>query len=200
MFLSKILYDSSRPNVSRDLSDCHQMHRTMMSLFPNGNHEPGDFRAHHGVLFRIEGDHILLQSKTMPDVGKLKTGYSMVDTKDMNTAISGLTNARVLGFRLDANPSKRLITTRKREALETPDEQCKWLDRRGQAGGFKVHEAWVSPGLVSGKKSDGRLSLASARFDGILEIVDAAVFRRTIEEGIGQGKSYGLGLLTVRRS
>ena len=44
-----------------------------------------------------------------------------------------------------------------------------------------------------------RVSMLSVTFEGILTVTDADLFRRTLAEGIGRGKAYGMGMLTVVR-
>lgn len=46
------------------------------------------------------------------------------------------------------------------------------------------------------KPSDGRL-LRSARYDGILQVTDPAPFHDTLIRGVGPGKAFGFGLLSV---
>ncbi|MCI5956432.1 MAG: type I-E CRISPR-associated protein Cas6/Cse3/CasE [Clostridiales bacterium] len=43
------------------------------------------------------------------------------------------------------------------------------------------------------------VSLQAATFEGLLTVTDAERFRRTLTEGVGRGKAYGLGLLTIVR-
>ena len=45
--------------------------------------------------------------------------------------------------------------------------------------------------------SKRRLTFGAALFEGVLEIMDAEVFRQTLAEGIGSGKAYGFGLLSI---
>lgn len=51
---------------------------------------------------------------------------------------------------------------------------------------------------ISFKKSDGRtITLATARYDGILEVIDADALRHALTYGIGHAKGFGCGLLTL---
>ena len=58
-------------------------------------------------------------------------------------------------------------------------------------------------GWVRGEKkdkSDGRVHSISCRavlFDGLLEVTDADAFRNTLAAGVGPGKGFGFGLLSV---
>ena len=48
-----------------------------------------------------------------------------------------------------------------------------------------------------GAERERPVSLLAVTYEGLLTVTDAALFRRTLTEGIGRGKAYGLGLLTV---
>lgn len=41
------------------------------------------------------------------------------------------------------------------------------------------------------------IKLATARFDGVLEVLDADLLKRALVKGIGHGKGFGCGLLTL---
>ena len=63
-----------------------------------------------------------------------------------------------------------------------------------------------APGLVERGVAVGspavrqRLTFGDVLFEGRLRVTDAALFRQTLEHGIGSGKAYGFGLLSVARS
>ena len=42
-----------------------------------------------------------------------------------------------------------------------------------------------------------RVSLLSVTFEGILQVTDPGRFRTLLTEGIGRGKAYGLGMMTI---
>ena len=41
------------------------------------------------------------------------------------------------------------------------------------------------------------LKFLSVQFDGILQVIEPKRFRKTLVEGIGSGKAYGFGLLSI---
>lgn len=48
------------------------------------------------------------------------------------------------------------------------------------------------------RRADGKIiTLVTARYDGVLRVLDADLFRRTLTCGIGHAKAFGCGLLTV---
>lgn len=44
---------------------------------------------------------------------------------------------------------------------------------------------------------DNRVKFSAARFDGVLQVADAGLFRHAVENGIGPAKGFGFGLLSV---
>lgn len=46
-------------------------------------------------------------------------------------------------------------------------------------------------------RTKGGIRLAVVRFDGIATVTDAGLARQAVLEGIGRGKSYGCGLLSL---
>jgi len=136
-------------------------------------------------------------------------------TKAIGEVLSGLREGQRLRFRLRANPTKRLAERRqtqrvdrllgKRVALLKEEDQEEWLQRRAAAAGFRVVRAEARPDRVFGQNQTGmragepggRLTFGAVVFEGLLEISDAESFRRAVRCGIGSGKAYGFGLLSL---
>lgn len=119
-----------------------------------------------------------------------------------------------------SNPGRR---TGPRVELQREEDQVDWLKRKGDAGGFELVTVRVTTGLgagrgpqlsevpdvrvVAGEKVHGwratpaaggaRLTFGSVLFDGELRVTDATRFREALLGGIGSGKAYGFGLLSV---
>ncbi|MBI5971367.1 MAG: type I-E CRISPR-associated protein Cas6/Cse3/CasE [Deltaproteobacteria bacterium] len=86
-----------------------------------------------------------------------------------------------------------------------------WLTRKSAASGFSIDKdsTTVQPGYIYCKKPENRQGGSrkdkredsgrrrSVRYEGILEVSDADNFRDTIIRGIGSGKAFGFGLLSV---
>jgi CRISPR system Cascade subunit CasE len=97
----------------------------------------------------------------------------------------------------------------------TGEDLRHWLERRAEPGwsapknsekqqfapGFRLIEVFnVQPGYVYFNKTHEATKgqrLRSARFDGTLEVTDPGRFRDTLIRGIGSGKAFGFGLLSV---
>jgi len=221
MYLSRLILNLSDPHVRRDLADCRQLHRTILSAFPEMINP--DARATLGVLYRVDqwpedGLVVIVQSAVYPDWSRLWSEY-LADTAGRlirNPAVEShhgywesLRAGDRLRFRLRANPTKRLPANRveasrwngKRIVFRAEAEQIAWLIRKGEAGGFRLAQHSVTPEIKQtgdGKPaSPGRLTFGSVLFAGELVITDADRFRATLRQGIGSGKAFGFGLLSI---
>lgn len=107
----------------------------------------------------------------------------------------------------------------KRVELRREEERIQWLQRQGERSGFQLLTARLEPGLgqatgrdiaaaradpsptLLGRQRNGsidrRLTLATALFEGELRVTDAQALRAAIENGIGPGKAFGCGLLSI---
>lgn len=111
----------------------------------------------------------------------------------------------------------------RRVELQREDEQTDWLIRKGRGtgsdapGGFEPVMKMVlgadgeehlvprvdvrGQGKQAGRKRDGEREHATTHlavlFDGLLRVTDADAFRKTLFRGVGAGKAFGFGLLSI---
>lgn len=221
MILSRLFLDPWRREVRRDLADCRQMHRTVMSVFPAVPPGVIDRRRHFGVLYRIEEDRrsgrigLLVQSAVKPDWIRLPDNYLLAgeppSTKELTAAFNAIRAGMILRFFLRANPTvSRGGTTKaereqgiakrnaKRHFLVGPEAQADWLRAKSRQGGFDLLTVESREGIacrLDGKDSAGQFRYAD--FYGLLRVRDAEAFRQALCLGIGPEKSYGCGLLSI---
>lgn len=223
LYLSRLRLTIRNRDVQRDLSDCHSMHRRLLLAFPNLGGVI-DARDRFGVLYRLEpGAHdidILLQSTEQPDWSRLPDGYlreSATPAKRVDPLYAAITAGQHLLFRLRANPTRRISdrnTTQgerwrgKRVELRREEDQYAWLRRKGEQSGFIPLALRAHPALpdvrataigahVIGRHPAGRLTLASVTFEGRLRVTDPDAFRQALWQGVGSGKAFGFGLLSI---
>lgn len=104
-----------------------------------------------------------------------------------------------------------------RIAIHDEKDLQAWIERKGEQHGFyielredelgrrvgplRIVPDPVTGGRQRGRKQEGGETLAlthdAALFDGILQVTDAGLFRATLRSGIGSGKAYGFGLLSI---
>lgn len=172
---------------------------------------------------------LLVQSAETPDWIQLPPDYlaPIPDvnpaTVSLRPFLDSLQPGERLRFRLRANPTKKVDTKSgpngerrngRRVKLKTEAEQVAWLQRKASEESFEVLAVHTSSDTLALNVIDqgqakgwrplsdqkaGHLAFGTVVFDGHLRIIDPDVFRRTMERGLGSGKAYGFGLLSVGR-
>jgi CRISPR system Cascade subunit CasE len=222
MFLSRLELNLQNRQVLADLGDSHNLHRTIMRAFGKAEHGEAA-RAEFGVLYRVEWlareerAVLLVQSMADPSWSQLPAGYAAdIRSKSITAPIEALTAGQRLAFRLRANPTRKIGTSSKSDRLAGQKNNGKrvpvaeaglgdWLSGKGTSCGFRViNAAWriqpqgsKAPGVSSGWRQGKRLTHAIVVFEGVLEVTAPGTFQEALRRGIGSGKAYGCGLLTV---
>ncbi len=200
LFLTKIVARTGNPFVQRDLANCREMHRTIMSAFePSADR---GMRERLGILYRIEPKAsqtvILLQSTVLPDLenirGKFPGYVEGHSTKDLSPLIARLEDGTRFRFLLLANPAVHLDG--KLLPIKSPADAEKWMHDRADRGGFNI-VAMRSTKDLDWRPHGGDIVLNVVLFEGILSITNKTKFFWTLQTGIGHGKPFGLGLLSV---
>ncbi len=214
MYLTLIRLNLRNRRVQRELSNRYELHRSLMHGFKPVT-PPGE-----RLLYRIENSrgvtHILIQTQTEPDWSFLHEepfhGYllDLPANPQMKTFEPVINEGQRFIFRLQANPTKRLPgksekNENKRIGLYKEQEQLAWLARKGSTSGFAPLDVRVTDlGITSGflKKNDRahKLTMVGIQFDGLLEVTDSQAFQATIASGIGSGKGFGFGMLSLARA
>ena len=220
MYLSLLRLDPRSYEVRRDLRDPYEFHCTIMRAFPPIMDPEMEPRAFWGVLYRVEHDRraphvtVYVQSRVMPDWSFLETHMLVRDsvpnpsTKSVTEAYNRLTRGRVLRFRLRANPTKKVDTKsdemgNRRNGRRVPllkvEEQVRWLARKAEQHGFDLlHVSIASAGArerLQSRKVGG--AFQGVLFEGQISVRDPEVFREALANGIGPGKAFGFGLLSI---
>ena len=215
MYLSSLSLDLSNPSARQALRNGQDMHRNIMRAFPQAE---GAARLSSGVLYRIEQEsaysskytqlRLLVMSSDIPNWEVISPlGFvSNSDPKDISALRHSFEVGRLLHFELVAIPSKKMNSgsrNSRRRMLRSPEEREAWLRRKGEQNGFSI--GWVTEVNqveVVGKHSrgqEGDFHLRGTRFQGALRIENQEQFTSGFFRGIGSGKAYGFGLLTLSR-
>jgi CRISPR system Cascade subunit CasE len=213
LFLSQWRFNPRLRPVQQALADSHDLHRLVMSAFPQA--APGeDARQAFGVLYRIDPDEktgvplLLLQSRVRPDwsmLAPLLLAPPAEEPKEVGAIYETLSRGSLLRFRLRANPTRRIPGKRaddklagKRVNLRSDEERQVWLARKLSDIGCQLGSCTIRPGLTQrGRRNGQTVSHSAVVFDGVLRVEDADRLRAGIREGIGAGKAYGFGLLSL---
>lgn len=206
MFLTQLRLDPRNVSTRRDLADPYDMHRTLVRAFVRDKRD-----APQRFLWRLESGTawsqpvVLVQSTGPGDWSFLEavSGYLLdsgdppigVKSFDLASLLQAGTNLR---FRLAANPT--VTRQGKRLGLIGEDAQLEWLHRQGERLGFGLQAALVTGSdMLRGRKGSMHVSLRRVLYEGVLEVRDAEALGAAIDSGIGHGKAFGCGLLSVAR-
>lgn len=168
----------------RDRRNPYEMHRTLERAFA-GKTSRALWRLHKDCLTLrgVEGDGIFEEFPAgYIKGGPARTTFNLVD-------------GSIHGFRLLANP----IVTRekKRRNLVGSRNQTGWLVRQGEKHGFRLLDCSIVGSRNHMPKNPKGISIVATEFRGVLEITDLERFEECLQNGIGCGKAFGLGLLKL---
>lgn len=199
MYLARLSLDLSVPAVRRDLGNSYDMHRTLSRAFvvaERGRIERFLWRLEPGLSGRQP--LVLVQSESSGDwdaVIDALAGGARIETRQFDLQAMCVDH-QIFRFRLLANPTVARLG--KRWGLVTEDAQLAWLGRQAERAGFAVQAGLVTGSDVQhGRKDAARISLRRACFDGILQVTDGCALQQAVRAGIGPGKAFGCGLLSL---
>jgi CRISPR system Cascade subunit CasE len=223
MYLSRLTLNPHTRRVQRELANPYELHRTLMSAFPE------KLPAGERVLFRVDVDErtgiptVLLQSHGQPDwawLGDPRANGYLLRAPESKPFDLAFTPGQTLAFYLRANPTEkhwREVDGKqkpKRDPLYKEEDQIAWLERKAEAGGFLLVRVTVlkegntysrqplgEPVGDAGKGPKTRsLTFHAVRFEGLLQVTDPAKLWETVQQGVGPGKGLGFGLLSLARA
>lgn len=223
--LTKISPNLSSRQVRTAFANAGTLHRLLIDLSAHdlGASPVEAPRQQVGLLFRVEETHgapvLLVQSRHRLDLEKLETrlgpGFGQTAERDLTPFLENLTKGQELRYRLAAAPSKRLGKSEKNaERLGRPVESKaraytrplfgadaeQWWRERADRHGLDLRDVVVSgaaPALDPGRGGRRNVRHHVSRFDGYATVTDPDALRRAVAEGVGRGKSFGCGLLSL---
>jgi CRISPR system Cascade subunit CasE len=205
LWLTRLILDTRHRAVRADLSDAVLLHKRVMTLVPDGLGDQA--RARTGVLFRLEenrtGICVLIQSQIHPELDRLPSGYGTAAVKDLDPLLARLGPGLPVHYRIAANASKRLARADEHHKAKqvvplTGAAADQWWSRRAADHGLSLSSLLATPmPSAIGKNGQGRVRHSVTRFEGLAMVTDGERLRAAVTEGIGRGKSYGCGLLSL---
>jgi CRISPR system Cascade subunit CasE len=207
MYLSRVELDPIRRSTMTALAAPQKFHGAVESAFS------GERRRRLWRLDRLgEKLYLLLLSEEMPDlsgvVEQFGTGATP-ESRNYDPLLARITPGSRWQFRLAANPTKSCKDAQKPAARGTVAAHCttqyqkQWLLDRAAKHGFALTEDSFTVTRVQwhhfAKCGTRPVSLLAVTYEGVLQVTDPEAFRNLLCQGMGRGKAYGLGLLTVMR-
>ncbi len=222
MFFSRVRIQAENfdPKIMADFltGDGYSLHQLLWKLFP---HDPD---AERDFIYRSDNERGWPQFYVVSRRSPCHLpGLFTVESKEYTPK---LYSGQRLAFSLRVNPvvtrkndlKKRLRHDIVMDAkhrlkksgsdIHTPElvgmEGCKWLEKRAEKSGFAFEPRSVNvEGYVqhcfakSGKSKNIRFSTLD--FNGLLTVVDPDCFINILYKGIGPAKSFGCGLMLIRK-
>ena len=206
LYITKVVLNKKSIYFGYVAFDCEESHRLIMSLFPHI--QTSEARVDGRVLYTFapESDNAVIyiqsaiapQDPGTPQTTSLITSMKTVDAKNL---LSSFADGKEFGFTVLANPSTKVFNPdngkSRRVFLRDKGKRENWLGRH--MAGCSIQECHESRQIkVSGFKStNDHVRLDALEFGGKLKISDRDRFTETFLSGIGQGKSYGCGMIML---
>lgn len=205
MYLSRIALDTAKRATMQALSSPSIFHGAVESSFQ------GERLRNLWRIDKLNGQmYFLLLSSTEPDLTdfNVQFGYDerAGETKNYDQLLNRIAIGEKWRFRLTANPTKSVKSTDgsrgKVTAHITSEYAAKWLLEKAEKNGFALREdsfeivesSWQRFYKKDNKKA---VTLRAVTYEGVLEVTDSGLFKTALTNGIGRGKAYGMGMLTI---
>ena len=207
MYLSRVELDPTRRSTMAALAAPQKLHGAVESAFT------GERRRRLWRLDRLgERLYLLLLSEDVPElsgvVEQFGTGAA-AETRSYDPLLQRVEPGSSWQFRLTANPTKCCKDPKAPAERGTVAAHCstkyqkQWLLDRAAKHGFALREEEFTVTRVQwqhfAKHGTRPVTLLAVTYEGILQVTDPEQFRALLCQGMGRGKAYGLGLMTVMR-
>ena len=213
MYLTKIVLNTGNSKVLDCIDNANKMHKLVMSGF--GNSDSEEARKDLGILYRmtIKGNtcSLTIQSDSVPDYNHL-IGTGIIEypqTKDMSRFIDSISNGQRLYLDILSEPYKKvpnvdangvLTKNSRRKVLTNYDDKIEWFNKKISESCFiDVADVEKSKIELYGRKATGRFIYRPSQYKCMVRVKDKEDFLRMLHDGIGSGKSYGMGMIQIFR-
>ena len=205
MYMTRLELDRTKRATILALSSPNKLHGAIESGFP------GERRRRLWRIDELNGRcFLLIVSEDEPQLAAAAMQFAPEgtswETRNYDAFLERIALQSRWHFRLAANPT---ISSPRGEgqrgkvyAHVTVHQQKEWLLSRTEKHGFSLAEDdfdVTKRGTMSFNRGASRqlVTLGFCVFEGLLTVTDANLFRQALTQGIGRGKAYGLGLITI---
>ena len=202
MYISRVYLDERKHDTARAMYNLEILHGAIEQCFHGDRQHP---------LWRIDQSgekfFIIMVSNDSPDFTVFSEQFGAEGTppqvKNYDLFLQkGFREGDILRFHLTVNPTIKKDNKRIPLNMNKTEKQAycamDWLGDRLRANGAELVSAQNSAyghRKIMGK--DKKITLVTATFDGSLKVMDMGKFSKALISGIGHGKAYGCGLISV---
>ena len=218
MYLSRMELDMSRRSTMLAVTNRKLLHGAVESAF-EGERKRRLWRIDH----LKDKYYLMIVSEDKP---KLTSAFEQFgpygkpaewETKGYDGLLNRITEGSIWQFRLTANPTVSSVKDKDGQRLQENGDlqkrgivhahnveryQKEWLQKKAGTCGFALNEddfgvmqsQWTQ--FIKGKERV-KVSFLAVTYEGILRVTDKELFVKTLTEGIGREKAYGMGMMTV---
>ena len=213
--LVRLTFDPYRGVTTRIIGNPYTLHQFVYeTMSASGN--PGR------ILYRLEandGFHnpepcvlVQVEHSVVPQINDRCWGNPDFVRMESKSFAGMLREAGVYRFRSRVNPVRSERTESsggrgKRIGIADPEEQVAWFSKRLADKGMRLMSVdhrresrlEVRQKTKQSAQPARRLVFASAFFEGVVEVINAESAEKALIEGIGPGKGFGFGMLSLAR-
>ena len=207
LYLSRIRLNTQKRSTQLALASPSKFHGAVEACCNYSNERK---------LWRIDplkgNRYLLLLSPEKPNLTSIKEQYGYPEDADeikcYDALLDNITEGSIWQFRLTANPTHSLPPSgsgRGKVVAPTSEKyQMEWLTKKASQNGFSLlsdESCVISSGWKAFHKANTKkkVQIKETTYQGILRVDEVSLFREALTHGIGRGKAYGMGLLTVMR-
>ena len=208
MYLTQMRLDMNNRRTLSALASPAKFHGAVESAFSGQRQR---------TLWRIDSrgaqNYLLVLSGEKPDLTQAVQQFAPPgetwQTKDYTQLLNRISQGSRWQFRLCANPTYSVPAGPGQRgrvcAHSTPEHQAAWLERQSERHGFVLKKdefaVMKSVWYRFRKGNTGKnVTFLAVTYEGYLEVRDPELFCRMLCSGIGHGKAYGAGLMTLVRA
>lgn len=204
MYISRVYLDRRRHTTAKALYNRNILHGALEQCFVGERQHP---------LWRIDevGNNIclLVLSREAPNFASFVEQFGVsgmqAQTKSYDAFLEhGIMQGEIMRFRITVNPTIKKDGKRIPLNMNRTEKQqycaSDWLRDRLIKNGAELIRGDIS-NYRRNKINNGQknITLVSADFDGYIKIIDREKFVLALANGIGHGKAYGCGMISVMR-
>ncbi|WP_329392087.1 type I-E CRISPR-associated protein Cas6/Cse3/CasE [Streptomyces sp. NBC_01716] len=150
---------------------------------------------------------MFVQTAHQPDLTSLPRHYASAQSRDLTAMFTGLQPGLPVHYRINAAPLASRSATAVRDPVtggrrgkRTPlagDDALAWWHRRATAAGLEIITGHGTPRPFPRRDRSTGPHYRLTQFNGTARITDPHLLAHALTNGIGKGKPYGAGMLSL---